>query len=503
MPFKSAIDERLLELLEKPMGRMDLVRELKSYPTTVQERLDKLWQQGRVLRSRQKIHASYVDRKPGVGQYWKKLSTFLWLRVDSGVMTPSGVVTVEVPYTQRYTLEESKKEHNVAFAPFSRPVIENAKQGWISQEQVLQFFKNRDVGAVPGEVAQHFNVKPVRASGILNKMRQAGSLERRGYWNSTLGKETTFQGRIKGYVYGLPGTDQAKKRIEQGEGLYSPHVNAILVEIRKDSSLKRLTSYGKFEEELGQYETLKAIKILTQIYPGLITATIGGQGFIYDKQYFTGDDIDKQVAYWERHVSIKKRLTGAIGAFHEAFAQHSMDLALKNMDIKVVFWRKIGKGKESYNIRLSNAKEIDRVLQVDFYDRGKLLWRHYYPIECKFYRGGATPDHLKEFIDKLRFSSEFGEQLTLQEGNQNLQVHLIKQNVHPILISPYFKKETHQQARKHHVELLPTWLLAKLASETLGKKLEMRKLFEEYLKQGGPIEPFIIEAFKKKPKDRP
>jgi len=112
-------------------------------------------------------------------------------------------------------------------------------------------------------------------------------------------------------------------------------------------------THGKFEEELGQYETLKAIKILTQIYPGLVTATIGGQGFIYDKQYFTGEDIDKQVAYWERHVSIKKRLTGAIGAFHEAFSQHAIDLALKDLDIKVVFWRKIGKGKESYNIRLS------------------------------------------------------------------------------------------------------------------------------------------------------
>jgi len=498
VPLKSAIDERLLELLEKPMGRMDLVRELKSYPTTVQCRLDKLWQEGKILRSREKVHASFVDSKPGVGRYWKKLSTFLWIRADSRIMTPSGVVTVEVPYTQRYTLEESKKKYNVAFISFSKSIVKNVKEGWLNQKEVLKFFKNRDIGAVPSEVAQAFNIPLSRASRALGKMRKQGLLERRGYWNPTLAKETPFQGRIKGYVYGLPGTDQAKKRIEQGEGLYSPHVNAILVEIRKDSSLKRFTSYGKFEDELGQYETLKAIKILTQIYPGLVTATIGGQGFIYDKQYFTSEDIDKQVAYWERHVSIKKRLTGAIGAFHEAFSQHAIDLALKDMDIKVTFWRKIGKGKESYNIRLSNAKEIDRVLQVDFYYRDKLLWRHYYPIECKFYRGGATPEHLREFIDKLRFSNEFGEQVTLQEGNQNLQVHIIKQNVHPILISPYFKKETHQQAKKYHVELLPTWLLAKLAGDTIGKKLEMRKLFEQYLKEGGNIEAFLTEIFKRK-----
>jgi hypothetical protein len=156
------------------------------------------------------------------------------------------------------------------------------------------------------------------------------------------------------------------------------------------------------------------------------------------------------------------------------------------------------KGKEHYDIRLSNAKEIDRVLQIDFYSKDKLLWRHYYPIECKFYRGGATPDHLKEFLDKLRFSTEFGEQIAFQEGNQNLQVHVVKQNVHPILISPYFKKETHQQAKKYHVELLPTWLLAKLAGETLGKKLDMKKMFDEYLQKGGEIETFMTEVFKVK-----
>jgi hypothetical protein len=48
------------------------------------------------------------------------------------------------------------------------------------------------------------------------------------------------------------------------------------------------------------------------------------------------------------------------------------------------------------------------------------------------------------------------------------------------------------------VELLPTWLLAKLAGDTLGKKLEMRKLFEDYLKEGGNIEAFLIETFKRK-----
>jgi hypothetical protein len=499
VPWKSAIDEQLLQLLEKPMGRMDLVRLLKSYPTTVQERLNKLWKNGKVLRSREEVSISHVESKPGVGQYWRRVTTYLWVRADSPIMTPSGIITLDLPHTERYTLKQTPKKTNIAFVSFTTSITEGIKEGWMKQEQVLEFFKSREIGAAPQEVADYFHAPLGRASHVLGKLRKKGLLERRGYWNPDLGRETAFQGQIKGYVYGLPGTEQAKKRIEQGQGLYSPHVNAMLVEIRKDSSLKRFTNYGKFEEEIGQYETLKAIKILTQIYPSLITSIIGGQGFIYDKQHFTQQDIERQHAFWESHISRKKRMAGAIGHFHEAFAQQCIDLALKNMQIKVTFWRRIVKGKEHYNIKLSNAKEIDRVLQVDFYYGKQLLWKHYYPIECKFYRGGATPEHLREFMDKMRFSNEFGEIIEYQEGNQKLQVHVIKQDAHPILIAPYSKKETHQLAKKHHIEIVPTWLLAKLAGEGIGKKLDMKTLFNNYMKEGGGnIEEFLTEIFKRK-----
>ncbi|MDH5451194.1 MAG: hypothetical protein OEZ29_01520 [Candidatus Bathyarchaeota archaeon] len=99
----------------------------------------------------------------------------------------------------------------------------------------------------------------------------------------------------------------------------------------------------------------------------------------------------------------------------------------------------------------------------------------------------------------MRTSREFGEEIELREGNQTLRVHVVKQNVFPIFISPYFKKDTYALAKKYHVELVPTWLLAKLAGETLGKKIEMRKLFNQYMKEGGgPIETFLSEVFRTK-----
>jgi len=104
----------------------------------------------------------------------------------------------------------------------------------------------------------------------------------------------------------------------------------------------------------------------------------------------------------------------------------------------------------------------------------------------------------RALVEKLRFSREFGTQVELREGNQALQVHVIKQDVHPILISPYFKKETYQLAKQYHIELVPTWLLGKLAGETIGKKLDMKKLFKTYMKEGtSNMQAFLTQAFKK------
>jgi len=55
----------------------------------------------------------------------------------------------------------------------------------------------------------------------------------------------------------------------------------------------------------------------------------------------------------------------------------------------------------------------------------------------------------------------------MRKRESDLRVHVIKQDVHLVFISPYFKKETYRLARKYHIDLVPTWLLAKLASETI------------------------------------
>ena len=75
---------------------------------------------------------------------------------------------------------------------------------------------------------------------------------------------------------------------------------------------------------------------------------------------------------------------------------------------------------------------------------------------------------------------------------------MIKQNVYPIFISPYFKKDTYAVAKKHHVELLPTWVLSKCAGEAVGKQVNIKTLFAQYMKkEGGPIDQFLKEAFAK------
>ena len=87
----------------------------------------------------------------------------------------------------------------------------------------------------------------------------------------------------------------------------------------------------------------------------------------------------------------------------------------------------------------------------------------------------------------------------MRKRESDLRDHVIKQDVHPTLISPYFKKETYRLAKKYHIELVPTWLLAKLAGETIGKKLDMKKLFNTFMKEGsGNMQTFLTQTFRKK-----
>ena len=496
MSFRTTKTKRaILEALgDKPCFRYNIVERTRRSAPVVSGCLNRLWREGLVMRSRDRVSVTHLEGKPGVGKVWRKISGNLWMRRDSMLMTPSGVVTVELPHTKRYTLEEKVRRVNVHFIEY----VEEKRKRKLSQKVVIEFFKSRRIGAVSSEVAEAFDAKSSVASNMLQKMIKKGLLERRGHYNPILARETPFRGKIQGYVYGLAGTDQAKRRVEEGTGLYSPYVKSVYVEIHKDSSQKRFTPFTKFAEKIGEYETLKAIRILTQIYPDLVKTMIGGLGFVYDRRLLSDKDVERQTKFWEKRVSRRKMLIGAIGAFHEAFAQRAVDLALKNMRIKVTFWRRIVKGKEHYDIRLSNGRQIDRVLQVDFYYRKQLLWTHYYPIECKFYKGGIRRDQLLEFIDKLRTSREFGEYVQLREGNQTLLVHVIKQDVFPIFISPYFKKDTYALAKKYHVELMPTWVLGKLAGETINKPLDVRRLFNQYMKEGGgSIEEFLKQVFTK------
>jgi len=46
---------------------------------------------------------------------------------------------------------------------------------------------------------------------------------------------------------------------------------------------------------------------------------------------------------------------------------------------------------------------------------------------------------------------------------------------------------------------VPTWLLAKLAGETIGKKLDMKKLFNTFMKEGtGNMQAFLRQVFRRK-----
>lgn len=205
MSFRMTESKRaVLEALgDKPCFRYEVTERAGRSASVVSGCLNRLWCEGLVLRGRDRVVVTHLEGKPGVGKVWRKISGSLWIRRDSVLMTPSGVVTVDLPHTERYTLEEKVKHVNVHFIPY----VEEKIKRKLSQRKVIEFFKGRKIGAVSSEVAEAFDTKTSVSSNMLEKLRKKGLLERRGHFNPTLGRETPFRGKIQGYVYGLAGTD--------------------------------------------------------------------------------------------------------------------------------------------------------------------------------------------------------------------------------------------------------------------------------------------------------
>ena len=95
-------------------------------------------------------------------------------------------------------------------------------------------------------------------------------------------------------------------------------------------------------------------------------------------------------------------------------------------------------------------------------------------FEFKYKKGGADARDIKEFLDKLATSYEYGYE---ENGKRYLKLNII-----PVLVAPSFTKDAIEYARKHGVVLLHTWKFSRMLKNEFGINAEFKRIIKTLLK---------------------
>jgi len=459
-------------------GRPHTPKETSSVSKHAHSYMKKLFSQGFLLRSRDLLSYDFVETH-GKTARWTRIRGYLYIQKGSPLLKENNTLEMDFQRTEKHTHETVTERRVIQFINFDEAKVlqKSHYEKEISREKIIKYFKKRGFGANVSAMAEDLKFNPQNLETSLNNLVKKGILARKGKWNPKLGRETLFRGRIHGYVYGLD-LDQCKKFIVMGEVL-TPEANAILKEVMKNSDEKRLTPLHIFLHSPYNYDSgslTYSSDILVNTFPSIVkTSSSTGLVFLYDRERLSENDIEKELAFWDRKLSKDKALGNIIGDAHEKIVQKCLDEAGKGLKFDWKFLRVVRGNRISYQIRLGSGHEIDRILLVSTEPLGIT---HYYPIEAKHRKSGVTLEDVMRFYDVLRRSFEYG--CVLDDG-YGKETRTIKANVTPIIVTPYILKDAQKWAYEHGMIVLPTWKLTKFLSDKLGIRIDVVKLAKEYV----------------------
>ena len=209
----------------RPRMRHEIEAAMGLSSTHVSNILKFLWKRGLVLRSKELICFDKVVEKPRVGKTWSRFRGHLWIRRDSPLLDYNKTIEYKFKRTERYSLEDVEVSRRISFIEY----VDEKKKVSVTQQEILRILEASDEALTSQEIAERCNADSKRVSTLLNKMYRNGLVVRRGCITED-GREVMFRGRINGYLYALPGTDQIEKRLERGDHLH-PRVRALYWEI--------------------------------------------------------------------------------------------------------------------------------------------------------------------------------------------------------------------------------------------------------------------------------
>lgn len=461
-------------------GKPHSPREAVDLGSHVRHTIFKLFYRGFLLRTRDLMNYDYVEVH-GNKAKWCRIRGYMYIWRQSKLLESNNAVKWKLKRTERLTMKTSLENVTLLFISYekSRTLQTDHYKHVVSQKNVLEYFEKRGIGAPLKIISADMCVDASLLGKCISTMVRTGKLAKKGKWNPAFGRETIFRGRLHGYVYGLT-PEQCERFIKSGEVL-SAEANAILKEVIKNSNEKRLTPTHMFINSPYNFDpasTKYHSEVLINAFKNIgKVSSVTGLVFLYDKEKLTEEDIKRQTEYWDRRLSEKKSLTYVVGEMHEKIVQMGLDSMKEDLNFGWRFLSVVRSGRISFQIRISNGHEIDRILLISINPFGV---EHQYPIEAKYQRVGVTIADVFQFYDNLRNSQEYG--CSIEYPYDGKEIRILKFNVTPVLVTPKITDDARKWALSHGMMVLPTWKITQYYRDKHGlKNIRIKELAMEFL----------------------
>jgi hypothetical protein len=460
-----------------------------------------MWQRGDLLASRI-VNAFILEEQSGRFRWIPRRMRFY---VKREVETS---VSLEVTYLrwQRLLRKNETVKERLLFSSFSLSEIHHKDR---VSSKIVSALNSSNSALFSSEIAANIRVDKSEVRKALHYMKGRSQVYSKGWFNPIYGKETPFD---QGYLWFMK-AEQYSSRLTKHDVLtdYRQHIYE-MIKVNSETERRftpKVEIFGGSEESRKE----KLMKTLCSIYADITVKEVGGEIFYYIKHMLTDDEVERQVAYWQKMKESKSALFSRRGHANEDFFGYATqrmwdngDLNVQNMDW---LFRVTRDGKKKFNciVRKRTSKklaEFDRVLFIDIAPFSTKIPRRIYLIFESRYKRDLDREDWDNYLQKIGDTLDFGTSMTLKsEYGMPIRVFAPKANIVPVMIIPSVGKTQKEQNFARYVIsqgglVLFTSEFERYLRDKTGKHFTFKSLFTRWFKtesERSDFSQYLVDFF--------
>jgi hypothetical protein len=493
--------EKVLELMSDGLPRAPPEIAKQTKVTKLDSLLHQMWQKGDLLATRI-VNAYMLEEKRGKLQWTPRRMRFY---VKQKGPAP---ISLEVRYHRWRPMLRINEviTERLLFETFSPNALHHKNA---VSAKVIAKLNCSGVALFSDKIATKIQVPKETVRKALCYLKGRGRVYSKGWFNPDYSKVTVFD---RGYLW-FARPEQYSNRLNKHDVL-SDYRQSIHEMIKVNSETERrftpkIEIFGGSEESRKE----KLMKTLCSIYTDIVVKEVGGEIFYYIRDILTNDEIEKQIAYWQKMKESKSSFHSRQGRAGEDFLGFTMqkmweshDLKVQNMDWLFHITRD---GKKKFNCLVrkrtsKNLAEFDRVLFIDLAPFSQKVPRRIYLVFESRYKRDLSKEDWDTYLQKIGDTLDFGTPMTLKSESGGLvRVLAPKANIVPVMVVPSAGKSEKEQNFASYVVSQGGLVLfisefEKYLRDNTGKPFTFKSLFTRWLRtesQKREFSEYLLDFF--------